>query len=65
MKHALIKRGVYLPTHYKNKTACHYMRSIINGKYPNLKTSEILCVSVPKYSELRPDNVIKELKLDT
>ena len=58
IRHALQKKGIYLPNHYKNKTSVHYMKKIISGRLPYVLIKDVNWVTVPFYSELTPNNVI-------
>ena len=31
IRHALVKDGIYLPNHRKNKTSVHYMKGLLRG----------------------------------
>ena len=59
IKHALIRKGVYLPNHNKRKTSLHYMKKIIKLEKPYLLTKDVTFVDVPHYDELKPENVIE------
>ena len=59
IRHALIRKGVYLPNHNKRKTSLHYMKKIIKGDKSFLLTKDVLFVDVPHFDELKPENIIK------
>ena len=63
IRHALIRKGIYLPNHNKRKTSLHYMKKIINLQKPFLLTKDVIFVDVPHYEELKPENVIETCKL--
>ena len=58
VRHALKRKGVYLPDHRTHRTSLHYMKEIINGRKKFVLASKVLYVDVPKYEELQPENVI-------
>ena len=58
LRHALIRKGVYLPDHNKRKTSLHYIKKVMAGSKKYLFTKEILFVEVPHYDELKPENLI-------
>ena len=47
IRSALVRKGVYLPNHNKQKTSLWYMKNIISGSKDFLLTKDILFVDVP------------------
>ena len=64
IRHALIRKGIYLPNHNKKKTSLHFMKKIIKGEKKYLLTKDVIFVDVPHYDELKPENVIEKCHLE-
>ncbi len=48
----------------KNYTNLNYMKDLLAGDIPHMKINDVYFVKVPFYTELEPDKIIADWKLD-